>query len=102
MEIEVIYTENFLPFFVFYPELLKTTKLFSIFTSQPSQNITVKLTLFAMSNAQRLTNGQALLLELFHQDLTENDLQEVRNILSRHFAQKARVEIGRASCRERV
>jgi hypothetical protein len=45
-----------------------------------------------MSNPQRLTNGQALLLELFHQDLTENDLQEVRNLLSRHFAQKARVE----------
>ena len=45
-----------------------------------------------MINAQRLTNGQALLLELFHQDLTENDLQEVRNLLSRHFAQKARVE----------
>ena len=46
-----------------------------------------------MSNPQRLTNGQALLLELFHQDLTENDLQEVRNLLSRHFAQKARVEV---------
>ena len=45
-----------------------------------------------MSNSQRLTNGQALLLELFHQDLTENDLQEVRNLLFRHFAQKARVE----------
>jgi hypothetical protein len=45
-----------------------------------------------MSNPQRLTNGQALLLELFHQDLTENDLQEVRNLLSRHFAQKARAE----------
>jgi hypothetical protein len=45
-----------------------------------------------MSNPQRLTNGQALLLELFHQDLTENELQEVRNLLSRHFAQKARAE----------
>ena len=29
---------------------------------------------------------------MFHQDLTENDLKEVRNLLSRHFAQKARVE----------
>ena len=48
--------------------------------------------LFAMSNPQRLTNGQVLLLELFHQDLTKNDLQEVRNLLSRYFAQKARAE----------
>ena len=34
-------------------------------------------------------------IELFHQDLTENDLQEVLNLLSRHFAQKARVEAQR-------
>jgi hypothetical protein len=45
-----------------------------------------------MSTPQRLTNGQALLLDLFHQDLSEKDLQEVRNLLARHFAQKAREE----------
>ena len=29
---------------------------------------------------------------MVHQDLTENDLQEARNLLSRHFGQKARAE----------
>ena len=81
-----------MPLLVFSFTESKKPRLFSIFASQPSQNITVKLILFAMSKPQRLTNGQALLLELFHQDLTENDLQEVRNLLSRHFAQKARIE----------
>lgn len=45
-----------------------------------------------MGVPQRLTNGQALLLDLFHQDLSENDLQEVRNLLAKHFAKKARAE----------
>jgi hypothetical protein len=35
-----------------------------------------------MSTPQRLTNGQALLLDLFHQDLSEKDLQEVRNLVA--------------------
>ena len=44
---------------------------------------------------QRLTNVQAMLLKTFQFDLPEEDLLEVKQVLSKHFAHKARMEADR-------
>ena len=41
---------------------------------------------------QRLTNVQAMLLQTFQFDLPEIELLEVKRVLSKHFAHKARME----------
>ena len=44
---------------------------------------------------QRLTNVQAMLLQTFQFDLPEIELLEVKRVLSKHFAHKARMEADR-------
>ena len=41
---------------------------------------------------RRLTNAQALLLNLFDRDLSEAELMDMRQVLAKHFAQKAEAE----------
>ena len=43
-------------------------------------------------NIHKLTNVQAMLLQTFQFDLPEIELLEVKKVLSKHFAQKAREE----------
>lgn len=43
-------------------------------------------------NTHKLTNVQAMLLQTFQFDLPEIELLEVKKVLSKHFAQKAREE----------
>ena len=43
-------------------------------------------------NTHKLTNVQAMLLQTFQFDLPELELLEVKKVLSKHFAQKAREE----------
>jgi len=43
-------------------------------------------------NTQKLTNVQAMLLQTFQFDLPEIELLEVKKVLSKHFALKAREE----------
>ncbi|PWK16095.1 hypothetical protein LV89_04941 [Arcicella aurantiaca] len=43
-------------------------------------------------NTHKLTNVQAMLLQTFQFDLPEIELLEVKKLLSKHFAQKAREE----------
>lgn len=43
-------------------------------------------------NIHKLTNVQAMLLQTFQFDLPEIELLEVKKVLSKHFAQKARQE----------
>jgi DNA replication protein DnaD len=38
---------------------------------------------------RKLSNVQTLLLQMFETNLSENDLKEVRNVLTRHFFKKA-------------
>jgi hypothetical protein len=38
---------------------------------------------------RRLSNVQALLLQLFERDLPESDLLELRDLLTQHFAKKS-------------
>lgn len=44
------------------------------------------------SNPRKLTNGQAMLLQLFEIDLPEEELVKVRNVLTQYFFQKAEQE----------
>ena len=41
---------------------------------------------------KRLSNGQAMLLRLFERDLPEENLLEIKNILSRYLFEKAQQE----------
>ena len=41
---------------------------------------------------RRLSNAQSLLLQLFERDLSESELTDMRQVLTRHFAQKAEAE----------
>ena len=41
---------------------------------------------------KRLSNGQAMLLRLFDRDLPEENLLEIKNILSRYLFEKAQQE----------
>jgi hypothetical protein len=43
-------------------------------------------------SARKLSNIQVLLLNMFETDLSEEDLKEVKNLLSRHFFEKAQKE----------
>ena len=43
-------------------------------------------------NTHKLTNVQAMLLQTFQFDLPEIELLEVKKVLSKHFALKARAE----------
>lgn len=43
-------------------------------------------------NTHKLTNVQSMLLQTFQFDLPEIELLEVKRLLSKHFAQKARAE----------
>ena len=45
--------------------------------------------------SRRLTNAQALLLQLFDRDLSESELNEMRRVLTKHLAQKAEAEAER-------
>ncbi|MVM31035.1 hypothetical protein GO755_13425 [Spirosoma sp. HMF4905] len=47
------------------------------------------------TNPRRLSNAQALLLQLFERDLSESELTDVRQVLTKHFAQKAEAEAER-------
>lgn len=49
----------------------------------------------AAPHPRRLTNAQALLLNLFDRDLSEAELIDMRQVLARHFANKAEVEAER-------
>jgi hypothetical protein len=44
---------------------------------------------------RRLSNAQALLLQLFERDLSEAELTDMRQVLTKHFAKKAEVEAER-------
>ena len=44
---------------------------------------------------RRLSNAQALLLQLFERDLSESELTDMRQVLTKHFAKKAEVEAER-------
>ena len=44
---------------------------------------------------RKLSNAQVLLLQLFERDLPEEELLEVKRVLSKHFAHKARMEADR-------
>ncbi|HAK80831.1 MAG TPA: hypothetical protein DCM71_28970, partial [Runella sp.] len=48
------------------------------------------------SNPRKLTNGQAMLLQLFERDLPEEELVNVRNVLTQYFFQKAEQEADKA------
>lgn len=39
----------------------------------------------------QLSNAQSVLLQMFERDLPENDLLEIRDLLTKHFARKARL-----------
>lgn len=41
---------------------------------------------------RKLSNIQVLLLNMFESDLSEEDLKEVKNVLSKHFFEKAQQE----------
>ena len=47
-------------------------------------------------NTKRLSNAQAMLLQLFHYDLPEENLHEIRNMLSRYLFEKAQQEADKA------
>jgi len=49
----------------------------------------------ATPHPRRLTNAQALLLNLFDRDLSEAELTDMRQVLTRHFANKAEEEAER-------
>ena len=44
---------------------------------------------------RRLSNAQSLLLTLFERDLSETELTDMRQVLTKHFAQKAETETER-------
>ena len=46
----------------------------------------------SVQNIHKLTNVQAMLLQAFQFDLPEIELLEVKKVLSKHFAHKAREE----------
>lgn len=45
--------------------------------------------------SRRLSNAQSLLLQLFERDLSESELTDMRQVLTKHFAQKAEAEAER-------
>lgn len=49
----------------------------------------------ATPQPRRLTNAQALLLNLFDRDSSEAELTDMRQVLTRHFANKAETEAER-------
>lgn len=44
---------------------------------------------------RRLSNAQSLLLQLFERDLSESELTDMRQVLTKHFARKAEAEAER-------
>ena len=46
-----------------------------------------------METTKRLTNLQRELIKIFSYDLSDNQLDEIRNLLSKYFAQKATTEM---------
>lgn len=46
-----------------------------------------------MKNSGQLTNMQKELVQLFNYDLNENQLRDIKNILSGYFAKKATEEM---------
>lgn len=55
-----------------------------------------------MPQPRKLTNGQALLLQLFERELTEEDLTAVRQVLVKHLAKKAEAEAERILKEKRI
>jgi predicted transcriptional regulator len=49
-----------------------------------------------LENPRRLSNAQAVLLQLFETDLPEEDLKEVKNLLTRFLFKKAEKEADKA------
>ncbi len=47
------------------------------------------------TTSRRLSNAQSLLLQLFERDLSESELTDMRQVLTKHFAQKAEAEAER-------
>ena len=44
---------------------------------------------------RRLSNAQSLLLQLFERDLSESEITDMHQVLTKHFAQKAEAEAER-------